>query len=296
MIRFGHSQHGTGGGRTHPVLRSGHVNRFTASIASGEFPVSLEITPPRRGARGVLLRRAAMVGSLAAALNVIQRPDRVSSLEACVELREAGALPFWHVATRGSTRAALKQQVSEAADAGIDLVLCLRGDHGVPDVGSTPTIRECVGIVRDGLPDALVGVTANQYGNPRRIMHNLIPKLEAGAGLVQSQPVFQLEATLDFVAQVRRRAPGFAWMPLLMPLTTPADAEAVRKRLGIPIPEALEAGLRAEGAEAGWRFFAETLVGLRASELADAVAVMTLRMDPDAAFVERLRAELESAS
>ncbi|MEJ5221060.1 MAG: hypothetical protein WHT63_03510 [Tepidiforma sp.] len=81
--------------------------RFLDRLAAGEFAVALEITPPQRHLPKVLLRRARLLGDAADAVNVIQRPDRQSSLEASLELLAAGIDPVWHLAARGETRASV---------------------------------------------------------------------------------------------------------------------------------------------------------------------------------------------
>jgi hypothetical protein len=52
---------------------------FSDRLFAGEFPVALEITPPQRPRPAVLLRRARLLDDRAAAINVIQRPDRQPS-------------------------------------------------------------------------------------------------------------------------------------------------------------------------------------------------------------------------
>lgn len=44
---------------------------FASALAAGRFSVAFEITPPQRPFPSVLLRRATLPGSYAAAVNVI---------------------------------------------------------------------------------------------------------------------------------------------------------------------------------------------------------------------------------
>lgn len=273
------------------------MERFDAALRAGDLPISLEITPPRPplpARRTALFRRAAGIEGLASALNVIQRPDRVDSLEACVELLEAGLDPFWHLTSRGRTRAAIAADLQRAAAVGIRRLLCLRGDHGAPDASTTPTLRECVSLAVERLPNALIGVTAHQHAPRDRVLRNLLPKLDAGAHLVQTQPVFEVSAYASLVERVKRSHPEVYCMPIVMPLVRVEDAEAVRKRVGVPVPDRLVSDLSRDGGAAGWSFFGDTLRALQASGLADAVAVMTLRMDPTEPFLDRLRGELRA--
>ena len=54
--------------------------RFADALASGQFAIALEITPPQRSLPQVLKRRAGLLGELAMAVNVIQRAARYRTL------------------------------------------------------------------------------------------------------------------------------------------------------------------------------------------------------------------------
>src|SRR5690242_11114807 len=102
---------------------------FAERLRDGRFAVALEITPPQKPLAVVLLRRARLLGELAHAVNVIQRPGRQSSLDASIELLRAGVRPTWHVVTRGSERSEIEAALDRAAAAGIRQILAIRGDH-----------------------------------------------------------------------------------------------------------------------------------------------------------------------
>ena len=65
--------------------------------------LALEITPPRTARTDILLRRARLLDPRPALVNVIDRPDRLPSLDACLVLSARGHAPVWHVATRRRT-------------------------------------------------------------------------------------------------------------------------------------------------------------------------------------------------
>src|SRR5438045_3502700 len=116
--------------------------RFADELTAGRCPVALEITPPQRSLPAVLLRRARLLGSRACAINVIQRADRQSSLEASIELLGAGIDPAWHLVTHGRSHDAVELDLRAASAAGVHQVLCLRGDHEVEQAVASPSIRE----------------------------------------------------------------------------------------------------------------------------------------------------------
>lgn len=269
---------------------------FAAGLATRHFAVALEVTPPQRPLPSVLLRRARLLGGYAGAIDVIQRPDRQSSLDACRTLVHAGLAPVWHLVNRGRTRAAILADLATAATDGITQVLCVRGDHRAADGSDTPPIREVIALARERLPNALIGATLNQYTpDGRAVLRNLLPKLAAGAGYVQTQPVFDLERLRPFAEAVRAASPATKIVPMAIPLLSVAPAAQLAARLGITLPHRVYEDLQQGGAAAGWPAFDETLASLVASPLVDGVAIMTFELDPAPEVGYRIVAALRAA-
>jgi methylenetetrahydrofolate reductase (NADPH) len=264
-------------------------------LHAGEFAVALEITPPQRSMPAVLLRRATCLGAHADAVNVIQRSDRQSSLDASIELLGAGLEPVWHLVTRGATRSSVAADLARAREAGIRQVLCVRGDHAGADTAETPPIREAVAMVRQAMPGALVGATLNQYVPDRAaVVRNLVPKLRAGAGYIQTQPVFDLGTLAPVIEAARQASPGVRVIAMAVPLLSQAAVEGIQRRLQCRLPDAVLRRL-GSGVEAGWALFAETLAALAASPAVDGVAIMTTEMDPPPGTGARIVAALRAA-
>lgn len=258
--------------------------------------VALEITPPRAAAARTLLRRAGLLGTGVDAVNVIQRGDRQSSLDAALELRAAGIAPVWHIANRGTDRSELVRAIERAAAGGVAHMLCLRGDHRAGDTASTPPIHEVVALIRERIPDATAGVTLNQYAADHgAALHNLRGKLARGAAYVQTQPVFDAEAARPLMERVKEASPTTRILPMVMPLLSMEAATALAARLRITLPERLLTGLASTGEEAGWAAFGETLAELAGAVWADGVAVMTFGMDPPPEHGARIREHLYAA-
>lgn len=251
-------------------------------------PVALEITPPQKPAAKVLLRRAGLLGPLAAAINVIQRPGRVPSLDASLDLSAAGYEPAWHLVTRGRERATIEADLARAAAAGMGIVLCIRGDDQAPDAPGTPSIREVVGLARERLSGALIGATFNQYGAAQdAALRNLAGKVAAGASYVQTQPVFDAAAFVPVANRLRERWPALRLIPMVMPLIDATQAERIAARLHIAPPP-----VPADPA-AAWAAFTATVASLRESGLVDALAVMTFEMDPEPRTGEQIARALK---
>jgi len=259
---------------------------FSDLLRTGAFPIALEITPPRGLWPEVLLRRATRLGDRPAVINVIQRPDRLSSLESSLLLLDVGLEPVWHITNRGRARSEIARDIRRAADAGIRNVLCVRGEGDDKDRPQTPRIREVVAMLADAIPSACIGVTANQYGPREPVLRNLLAKIEAGATVVQTQPVFEVESLNDLARDIRQHAPQVSLVPMLMPAVPLERAEAIALRLGFRLP----GPVRAPGRQ--WPTFADALRELREAPHAQGVAILTTAADPDEPFVEQLAAAL----
>ena len=267
------------------------MSRLMNLFREGGFPVALEITPPRKPREHVLLRRARRI-SRVAAVNVIQRPDRLPSVEASGILLEEGFEPVWHLANRGRSAAEINREIARARELGLRLALCVRGDHQTPDAADTPRIRDVVEWILRRTPSALVGVTADQAFPPERVLRNLLPKLAAGARFVETQPVFALAPFLALAEEVKSRVTGVRVLPMLMPLLSVDAARRLEARVGLRLPPERFERLAKGGSAYGWAMFRETLAALHESPLADGVAVMTLDLDPDDDFAAHLETAL----
>lgn len=269
---------------------------FAESLLAGGFPVALEVTPPKAANPRVLLRRAALLGDIPEAINVIQRPGRQTSLDAALHLLGAGLAPAWHLVTRGRDPGEVAAEVDRAASAHVETVLVLLGDHSVAAGAAAAflTIRDTVALVHQRMPRALLGATFNQYANDEAaLFRNLIPKLEAGASYVQGQPVFDIDRFHSVAAAVKERSPATKVVAMAMPLLSGEAADRVSSRLGFPIPEEVRSAV---AAGRSWDVFGDTLAALRSDATVDAVAVMTFETDPTPEMGERIVAALRRAA
>jgi 5,10-methylenetetrahydrofolate reductase len=271
--------------------------RFRESLASGRFAVALEITPPQKELPAVLLRRAGLLGDWAQAINVIQRPERQSSLAASRALCAAGFEPAWHLVTRGRTRAEIEDDLAEARAAGVGLILCILGDHAAAaNTAGTPTIREVIATCREQVPGALIGATLNQYApDHEAVMRNCLPKLKAGASYVQTQPVFDLAELEPLLRALETQSPATAVVAMAMPLLTAEAGKKIEARLNIRLPVRLREVLARGDVDQAWHEFDETLHALVESPLVDGVAIMTFEMDATPETGQRIGAALAKA-
>jgi 5,10-methylenetetrahydrofolate reductase len=257
-------------------------------------PVALEITPPASPRRGVLLRRAGALRDLTRRINVIQRVDRWSSLEAAGVLLDHGYEPVWHLPNRGRSVDAIDAEIRRARARGVCDALCLRGEYKADDQPETPRIREVVRRVRALRPGARVGVTLDPHAPLQRALANLWPKLEAGATSVQLQVCLDLASTRPAAEQLKERRSDVAVRPMLMPVLSPEAARRVARRLSIPLPTALLRRLEAGGEEAGWAWLHAQVTQLAGDPLFAGLAIMT-PIDQTPAYRDKLDGLLRDA-
>ena len=262
---------------------------FAEAMERGEFPVSLEITPPRTSKPAVLLRRARLLEARTLTVNVIQRPERQSSLEAALDLQREGLEPIWHLATGGRAPEAVAADVARAHEAGSATCSACAGTTPRTRRGRASPRRSP--LVQERAPGMAIGAALDQYRTDERADRLLAAKLRAGARSIWTQPVFDLAPLLRSAGFVKATRPDAHVVAMAMPLLTPESLDAISERLGIPAPEALRTRIAA-GEEEAWGAFEETLATLARVELVDAVAIMTYRADPPEGTAERIIAAL----
>ena len=268
------------------------MTSFFDHLCGTGFPVSLEITPPRTSNPAILRRRAALLQGGSRTMNVIQRLDRQSSLEASIELEGMGFEPVWHLAVRGNTLPQVLADAERATAAGVGHVLCLLGDHRSDPGIESPAIAAAIRALAEAVPSLTAGATANQYVMDDKARRNLEGKISAGARYVQTQPVFDADDLAPFAERLKSAHPDVCLVPMVMPLATLAAANAIQERLQIGLPEKLTGYLEHNDAESAWAMFSATLAILRDSPLYAGVAVMTFEMDAHADTGSRICAAL----
>ncbi len=300
----------------------GAGSRLATALATGRYVISVEIDPPRSvriertidaarqlrdaGADVVNVSDSAMarvrMGALAVAFGIQHDLD----LECVV-----------HVTTRDRNLMALESELLGAHALGVRNILALTGDP--PRVGDYPTGTGVWDVDSIGLIEILARLNRgeDQAGSPigqpasftiacaldptapdaAAEWDRLARKLDAGAQLVMTQPLYDTAQVEAMLAQARRSfGPRGIPVPVLLgvlPLVSSRHAEFLHHEVpGITIPEAARERMRLAGAggtEAGIDMARTLLV-----EVGDEVAGTYLmpsfgRYEQAASLVERIR-------
>jgi methylenetetrahydrofolate reductase (NADPH) len=226
-------------------------SKLAAQLANKGFVITAEYLPRAGTGPAALETVAKALGNSVTAVNVADNLYGVglSSLAASIGLARLEVEPIFQVLTRDRNRLAIQSDVLGAAFLGIRNVLCLSGYHqalmgnpesaGVFDIDSI----QLVSVVRkmseegtlangqkiDGGLALLVGAVANPYLKPVELnMIRLLKKVNAGAGFIQTQAVFDVGGFGKWLEAASREgiADRTAILAGVMPL---ASAEEARR-------------------------------------------------------------------
>ena len=298
-------------------------------LRAGRYVISVEIDPPR----SIRIERTVDAARLLAAAGT----DCVNISDSAMARVRMGAMAVAfgiqhdldlecvvHFTTRDRNLMALESELLGAHALGVRNILALTGDPprvgdyatgtGVWDVDSIGLVRILARLNRgEDEAGAPIGARAGftiacaldpTAENAAREWDRLAQKLEAGAQLVMTQPLFDAAQVEAMLAEARRRfGPGGFPVPLLLgvlPLQSSRHAEFLHHEVpGITIPEVTRTAMR-EAGEAAAEVGLETALALL-RDVGNAVAgtyVMPSfgRYEQAAELVRRLRAQVRPAA
>ncbi|MFM9087089.1 MAG: methylenetetrahydrofolate reductase [Cyanobium sp.] len=200
--------------------------KLAQALASGQFTITAEVTPPRGGDVTRTLEAAASLKGLVHAVNVTDGSRavmRMSSLAVCRLMLEQGMEPVLQLTCRDRNRIALQAELLGAHALGIPNVLCLTGDP--VRAGDQPDARpvnelEAVRLLKlvsalntgadpvDGqLPDGGTQLFCGAAADPHSpswsgLASRVRRKWEAGARFMQTQMVMHPDALKRFVDEI----------------------------------------------------------------------------------------------
>jgi methylenetetrahydrofolate reductase (NADPH) len=240
-------------------------------LEAGKFVVTSECGPPRGADAEVIREKGALLKGVVDAVNVTDNQTsivRMSSLSACLILKEMGIDPIWQVVCRDRNRIAIQSDILGAAALGINNILCLSGDHqsfgedkkakNVYDIDSTQLVA-AVKQMRDdgkllggaeikGTPNLFIGAAENPFGDPFEIRAmRLGKKVRAGCEFVQTQGIYNLEKFAKWMEMVRDLGlhEKCAVLAGVIPLKSAGMASYMKKSVpGMDIPDELIARLK----------------------------------------------------
>lgn len=199
-------------------------------LDSGQFAVTAEIGPPKHSSAEGVRHHAHMLKDYVDATNITDNQTaivRMSSIAAGVHILDCGIEPIVQMTCRDRNRIAMQSDLMGAYSLGMRNVLCLSGDH--QKFGNHPTARNVYDVdsmqliqlmrrmrdekmffsgeeIKEHEPRFFIGAVANPFADPFEFrVARLEKKVEAGAGFIQTQCIFDMERFERFMAMVRER-------------------------------------------------------------------------------------------
>ncbi len=184
---------------------------------SGGFIVTSECGPPRGADSDIVRKKGEFLRGVVDGVNVTDNQTsvvRMSSLSACVILKEMGLEPILQMVCRDRNRIALQSDILGAAALGINNMLCLSGDHqkfgdhpqgkNVYDIDSMQLIQTVCRMREEGKflggdeikgkPVIFIGAAENPFADPFEIRAaRLGKKVKAGCQFIQTQCIYNME-------------------------------------------------------------------------------------------------------
>ena len=240
-------------------------NKFLTTVEL-EIPRGVDISPVLEGAQKLIeLNIDAVNITDGARARLRMSPFAVSQLIQ----QKVGIETITHIATRDRNMISLQSELLGANALGIKNLLCITGDPthigdypqatSVFDIDSIGLIRAASSMNRGvdlmghtiGEPTSfLIACAANPKAfNMERETERLEMKAEAGAEIIFTQPLFELQALEEFIKRT-----GHLRLPLMLgilPLRSYRHADFLHNEVpGIVIPENIREKLRVAGKEA----------------------------------------------
>jgi methylenetetrahydrofolate reductase (NADPH) len=233
-------------------------------LASGDLAVTSECGPPRGALPQKVREKGELLRGYVDGVNVTDNQTamvRMSSLAACIILKEMGINPILQMVTRDRNRLAMQSDIIGAYAHGIDTMLCLSGDHphfgdhpmaaSVHDIDSIQMIQ-MVKAMRDegvfqggekidGPPKMFIGAAANPFADPFELrVARLAKKAKAGVDFIQTQCIYNVDKFEKWMAGVRDRGlhEKVHILAGITPMKSVGMARYMKKRVpGMDVPD-----------------------------------------------------------
>lgn len=266
-------------------------------LASGHLAVTSECGPPRGALPQKVREKAEMLRGCVDGVNVTDNQTamvRMSSLAACIIIKQIGLNPILQMVSRDRNRLAMQSDIIGAYAHGIDTMLCLSGDHphfgdhpmaaSVHDIDSVQMV-EMVKKMReegrfqggekiDGPPHMFIGAAANPFADPFELrVARLAKKIKAGVDFIQTQCIYNVDKFEKWMQGVRDR--GLQEQVYILAGITPMKSVGMARYMknkvpGMDVPDELVKRMggvpKEKQAEEGIKICLETIERLKGVE------------------------------
>ena len=284
------------------------IGAFEKLLASGQFAVTAELSPPDSADPEEVYARARVFDGYVDAINATDGSGancHMSSVAVCSLLERRGYTTIMQISCRDRNRLAVQRDVLGASALGVSNVLCLSGDD--VQAGDHPGAKLVFDLdfmsliatlcsMRDESrylsgraittpPRVLIGAAANPFVPPSDYrVQRLAKKISAGAAFVQTQYCFDIPRLEEYMREVRDLGlhEKCAILIGVGPLNSPRAARWMRDNVpGVHVPEQVIKRLEGAGRPKleGRRLCMELIQQIREIEGVAGVHVMAYRQE-----------------
>lgn len=279
-------------------------------LEAGHFAVTAEAGPPQGCDADIVRKKAGYLKGYVDACNVTDNQTsivRMSSMAACLFVKEVGIEPLLQMVCRDRNRIAIQSDILGAAAHGIQNMMCLSGDHqvfgqdpgakNVFDIDSMQLIAT-VKMMRDegkllsgkelvGAPKMYIGAAVNPFADPFdfRVIR-LAKKVAAGADFVQTQCIYNMDRFGEYMKRAREM--GLTEKVKILAGVTPLKSFGMAKYMknnvaGMDIPDAVLDRMKAAGKEKakeeGLKILNETIAQLKEMKGVAGIHIMAIEWE-----------------
>ncbi len=286
------------------------ASRLEKVLESGAFAVTSECGPPRGADPQVIREKGELLKGAVDAINVTDNQTsvvRMSSIAACVILKEMGFEPIVQMTTRDRNRIALQSDLLGAAALGMNNLLCLSGDHqsfgdhptskNVYDIDSIQLIQTVHQMREEGKfingeeiktpPKFFIGAAANPFADPFAIrVPRLAKKAAAGVDFIQTQCIYNLDKFGEWMKGVVDRGlhEKVKILAGVTPMKSVGMARYMKKSVpGMDVPDEIIQRLKDAGkgnaAKEGVKICVETIQKLKEMEGVAGIHIMAIEWE-----------------
>jgi len=286
------------------------ASRLEKILESGAFAVTSECGPPRGSDPQVVRDKGELLRGSVDAINVTDNQTsvvRMSSIAACVILKEMGLEPICQMTTRDRNRIAIQSDLLGAAALGMSNLLCLSGDHqrfgdhptakNVYDIDSIQLIHTVHQMREEGKfingeeiktpPKFFIGAAANPFADPFAIrVPRLAKKVAAGVDFIQTQCIYNMDKFKEWMKGVVDRGlhEKVKILAGVTPMKSVGMARYMKKSVpGMDVPDEVIKRLQGAGkgnaATEGIKFCVEQIQELKEMEGIAGVHLMAIEWE-----------------
>jgi methylenetetrahydrofolate reductase (NADPH) len=286
------------------------ASRLEKVLESGVFAVTSECGPPRGSDPQAIREKGELLRGSVDAINVTDNQTsvvRMSSIAACVILKEMGLEPICQMTTRDRNRIALQSDLLGAAALGMNNLLCLSGDHqrfgdhptskNVYDIDSIQLIHAVHQMREEGKfingeeikvpPKFFIGAAANPFADPFAIrVPRLAKKVAAGVDFIQTQCIYNMDKFREWMKGVVDRGlhEKVRILAGVTPMKSVGMARYMKKSVpGMDVPDEVIKRLQGAGkgnvAAEGIKFCVEQMQELKEMEGIAGVHLMAIEWE-----------------